>query len=93
MHWMAGPGLARRKQRPASTTTYVFMVTDPSGKTLLSTDRAGCRQFVVAGGIITACAVTPARTIRTDVDRRHDGAVDATKTRRIPWRLQSLATR
>lgn len=33
--------------------TYVFMVTDPSGKTLLSTDPAGCRQFTVdSNGII-----------------------------------------
>jgi hypothetical protein len=31
---------------------YVFMVTDPSGKTLLSTDAAQCRQFTVSGGII-----------------------------------------
>lgn len=33
--------------------TYVFQVTDPSGKTLLSTDPAACRQFTVSGGIIT----------------------------------------
>ena len=33
--------------------TYVFQVTDPSGKTLLSTDPANCRQFTVANGIIT----------------------------------------
>jgi hypothetical protein len=32
--------------------TYVFQVTDPSGKTLLSTDFARCRQFVVSGGVI-----------------------------------------
>src|SRR5436309_2553738 len=31
---------------------YVFQVTDPSGKTLLSTDAAQCRQFTVSGGII-----------------------------------------
>jgi len=34
--------------------TYVFQVTEPSGRTLLSTDPARCRQFVVSGGIITA---------------------------------------
>jgi hypothetical protein len=34
--------------------TYVFQVTDPSGKTLLSTDKAGCREIVVSGGVITA---------------------------------------
>jgi hypothetical protein len=33
--------------------TYVFQVTDPSGKTLLSTDKAGCREIVVSGGVIT----------------------------------------
>lgn len=33
--------------------TYVFQVTDPSGKTLLSTDPAACREFTVSGGIIT----------------------------------------
>lgn len=33
---------------------YVFQVTDPSGKKLLSTDFARCRQFDVTGGIITA---------------------------------------
>jgi hypothetical protein len=33
--------------------TYVFQVTDPSGKTLLSSDAARCRQFTVAGGVIT----------------------------------------
>jgi hypothetical protein len=33
---------------------YVFQVTDPSGKTLLSTDAAKCRQFTVgSGGFIT----------------------------------------
>ncbi len=37
---------------------YVFQVTDPSGKDLLSTDIAGCRQFTVSAGIITN--VTPA---------------------------------
>jgi hypothetical protein len=34
--------------------TYVFQVTDPSGKTLLSQDIAACRQVTVAGGVITA---------------------------------------
>lgn len=38
--------------------TYVFQVTDPSGKTLLSTDAAKCRQFTVAGGIITGVVNT-----------------------------------
>src|SRR6266851_2098118 len=38
--------------------TYVFQVTDPSGKTLLSLDIANCRQFTVSGGIITGVVVT-----------------------------------
>jgi hypothetical protein len=38
---------------------YVFQVTDPSGKTLLSTDQARCRQVVVADGVIAAVVVQP----------------------------------
>jgi hypothetical protein len=38
--------------------TYVFQVTDPSGKVLLSTDQARCRQFTVSGGIITGVVST-----------------------------------
>lgn len=38
--------------------TYVFQVTEPAGKTLLSTDLAKCRQFTVANGIITGVVVT-----------------------------------
>jgi hypothetical protein len=30
---------------------YIFQVTDPSGKTLLSTDPAGCRQVTVSGHV------------------------------------------
>ena len=37
---------------------YVFQVTDPSGKRLLSTDAARCRQFDVNAGIITNVVVT-----------------------------------
>jgi hypothetical protein len=33
---------------------YVFQVTDPSGKTLLSTDAARCRLFTVQSGIIAS---------------------------------------
>src|SRR5215471_1222060 len=39
---------------------YVFQVTDPSGKTLLSTDPAACRQFTVKAGIITSTDPSPA---------------------------------
>lgn len=50
---------------------YVFQVTDPSGKTLLSQDAAQCRQFDVAGGIITAYVIVAGCTAHktgTDVD-------------------------
>ena len=40
--------------------TYYFQITDPSGKTLLSTDPASCRQLVVTGGRVTGSAGTPA---------------------------------
>jgi hypothetical protein len=33
--------------------TYFFQVTDPSGKTLLSTDPVNCRQLVVSGGRVS----------------------------------------
>lgn len=36
--------------------TYFFQVTDPSGKTLLSTDNAVCRQLTVAGGRVVGAA-------------------------------------
>lgn len=39
--------------------TYYFQVTDPSGKTLLSTDPASCRQLTVTGGRVVAAVGTP----------------------------------
>jgi hypothetical protein len=50
-----GPGL----QAPATAAglpngSYYFQVTDPSGKTLLSTDPVANRSFLVSGGVITA---------------------------------------
>lgn len=49
-----GPGIGA----PATAAglddgTYVFQVTDPSGKVLLSTDPARCRQLTVSGGVIS----------------------------------------
>lgn len=52
-----GPG-APQDAAGLDDGTYVFQVTDPSGKTLLSTDPAACREFTVVGGIITG--VVPA---------------------------------
>jgi hypothetical protein len=46
-----GPQNANAKGLPDGT--YYFQVTDPSGKTLLSTDDAVCRQLTVTGGRIT----------------------------------------
>ena len=40
--------------------TYYFQVTDPSGKTLLSTDPAVCRQLTVLGGRVSGATTTPA---------------------------------
>jgi hypothetical protein len=52
-----GPG-APQTAAGLDDGTYVFQVTDPSGKTLLSEDAAKCRQFVVVGGVITDVVVT-----------------------------------
>ena len=49
---------------------YVFQVTDPSGKVLLSQDLAGCRRFTVNAGIITSVAPSGAcaHQIGHDID-------------------------
>jgi hypothetical protein len=38
---------------------YFFQITDPSGKTLLSTDNAACRQLNVLGGRVSGSAAGP----------------------------------
>lgn len=53
---------------------YVFMVTNPSGRRLLSTDPAGCRQFHVAAGIITGVLAYDGCAHVTGVDIDH-GAI------------------
>lgn len=53
-----GPG-APQGAAGLDDDTYVFQVTDPSGKTLLSQDPAKCRQFQVLNGIITSVGVSP----------------------------------
>ena len=60
-----GPG-APQHAAGLDDGTYVFQVTDPSGKTLLSTDRARCRQFVVSAGIITGVVVTGCQHVTGD---------------------------
>ena len=67
-----GPG-APQTAAGLDDGTYVFQVTDPSGKKLLSTDAARCRQFQVSGGIITAVVVTGCQHV-TGLDVDH-GAV------------------
>ncbi len=54
-----GPGVgAPQDAAGLDDGTYVFQVTDPSGKTLLSTDFARCRQFVVSSGVISSVVDT-----------------------------------
>lgn len=65
-----GPG-APQDAAGLDDGTYVFQVTDPSGKTLLSTDEARCRQFTVADGVITAVVVTGCEH-ETGFDVDHD---------------------
>jgi hypothetical protein len=65
-----GPG-APQTAAGLDDGTYVFQVTDPSGKTLLSTDAAQCRQFVVLNGIITSVAPSGACAHQTGMDVDH----------------------
>src|SRR5688572_33361344 len=63
-----GPG-APQHAAGLDDGTYVFQVTDPSGKVLLSEDAAKCRQFVVSAGIITSVVVTGCQHVTgNDVD-------------------------
>src|SRR5687768_4214353 len=52
-----GPG-APQTAAGLDDGNYVFQVTDPSGKNLLSTDAAQCRQFTVSGGVISGVVIT-----------------------------------
>jgi hypothetical protein len=61
-----GPG-APQEAAGLDDGTYVFQVTDPSGRTLLSTDIARRRQFTVANGIITG-VVAPGHVTGLDID-------------------------
>jgi hypothetical protein len=63
-----GPG-APQTAAGLDDGTYVFQVTDPSGKNLLSTDLPRCRQFTVSNGIITGVVVTGCQhSTGTDID-------------------------
>jgi hypothetical protein len=63
-----GPG-APQNAAGLDNGTYVFQVTNPNGETLLSTDRARCRQFTVADGVISSVVDTDCEhATGTDVD-------------------------
>ena len=62
-----GPG-APQTAAGLDDGTYVFQVTDPSGKTLLSTDIAACRQFTVANGVINGVVGPCPHVTGVDVD-------------------------
>ncbi|MEU7531431.1 hypothetical protein AB0A74_37260 [Saccharothrix sp. NPDC042600] len=70
VHLDGGPGPgAPQEAAGLDDGTYVFQVTDPSGKVLLSTDPAACRQFTVSGGVITGVVDTSCEHVTgTDVD-------------------------
>jgi hypothetical protein len=76
-----GPG-APQTAAGLDDGTYVFQVTDPSGKTLLSTDPVQCRQFTVSGGVITSVAPSGACAHQTGVDADHN----ATTVQLVPYR-------
>jgi hypothetical protein len=65
-----GPG-APQTAAGLDDGAYVFQVTDPSGKTLLSTDPAECRQFTVANGVIVSTAPSSCPH-QTGVDQDHN---------------------
>jgi hypothetical protein len=65
-----GPG-APQTAAGLDDGTYVFQVTDPSGKVLLSTDAAACRRFTVSGGIITGVVAAMGCQHQTGFDIDH----------------------
>jgi hypothetical protein len=69
-----GPG-AKATAAGLTDGSYVFQVTDPSGKKLLSTDNARCRQFTVSGGLIAGVVPAGGCEHQTGVDLDHGSAV------------------
>jgi hypothetical protein len=70
-----GPGIgAPRTAAGLDDGVYVFQVTDPSGRRLLSTDAAACRRFTVASGIIVGVVPAGGCEHATGLDVDH-GAV------------------
>jgi hypothetical protein len=54
---------------------YYFQVTDPSGRTLLSTDPVSNRRFTVTGGVITVYTGTGGPLHLTGIDQDEQGAI------------------
>lgn len=76
-----GPGIGSPQTAAGlDDGTYVFQVTDPSGKKLLSTDAAKCRQFTVAAGVISDVVATGCEHV-TGFDVDHD----ATTVQLMPY--------
>ena len=73
-----GPG-APQTAAGLDDGTYVFQVTDPSGKTLLSTDKAKFRQFTVLNGVIDG-VVAPGHLTGIDIDH------NATTVQLMPYK-------
>src|SRR4051812_2307287 len=65
-----GPG-APQTAAGLDDGTYVFQVTDPSGKVLLSTDPAACRQVVVQDGVFVSVAPSGSCAHHTEHDSDH----------------------
>jgi len=64
-----GPGInAPQEAAGLPDGDYYFQVTDPSGKTLLSTDPVRNRCVTVAGGIIVSNCATGTHNLGSDVD-------------------------
>jgi cysteine-rich repeat protein len=77
-----GPG----NQAPKSAAAlpdgdYYFMVTDPSGKTLLSQDAIQCRRVTIDDGVIVAWVATAGCSHLTGNDQDHD----ATTVQLMPY--------
>lgn len=68
-----GPG-APQTAAGLDDGVYVFQVTDPSGKVLLSTDIASCRRMIVENGIITGVVPAGGCEHNTGLDVDHGAA-------------------
>jgi hypothetical protein len=68
-----GPG-APQHAAGLDDGTYVFQVTEPAGKVLLSTDPARCRQFTVVNGVIADVVHVGGCEHKTGLDVDHGAA-------------------